>query len=111
MAVTKLADGPWVVMLLVASLCIARCAVVGDEFQRVRELLNDPELLLGLRRQLKGVDEAQFVFAYMSRLELGFRLVNVTLTTHRVLSLLASFFVFLVLTFGATAINSLSARQ
>ena len=67
------------------------CAVVGDEFQRVRSLLTHPDVLLGLKRHLGSVQEAQFMLArYVDRLDLGFTLINVTLTTHRVLSLLAS---------------------
>ena len=66
-------------------------AVPGDEFQQVRSLLNSPDVLLGLEHHLGSVEKAEFVLArYFERLDLGFTLINVTLTTQRVLSLLAS---------------------
>ena len=87
------------------------CAVVGDEFQRVRSHLNQPRVLMGLQRQLKGTDaSAQLVFDYIQRLDLGFTLVNVTLTTHRVLSFMASVLISAVFAFGPVFGSTLISR-
>ena len=69
------------------------CASVGDEFQRVRSLLNQPAVLVGLERHLmstKHMHMPQSIFNYFQQLDFGFTLINVTVTTHRVLSLLVS---------------------
>ena len=69
------------------------CAGIGDEFQRVRSLLNQPAVLVGLERHLmstKHMHMPQSIFNYFQQLDFGFTLINVTVTTHRVLSLLVS---------------------
>ena len=63
---------------------------MGDEFQQVRSLLKNPDVLLGLKRHLGSVEEAKLVMDdYIQELDLGFTLINVTLTTQRVLYMLA----------------------
>ena len=74
------------------------CASIGDEFQRVQRLLNQPAVVLGLKGHLGGMEEAtNFMGNYVQRLDLGFKLFNVTLPTQRVLSLLASIFFTLII--------------
>ena len=88
-------------------------ASVGDKFQQVRAMLNNPNVLLGLGRQLGGSAEAKFVSdrfdIYVQKLDLGFRLANVTMSAHKVLSLLASFFVTMIFIF-VNVYSAFSAR-
>ena len=81
---------------------LPRCAGIGDEFLRVRSQLSQPAMLLGLKRHLGSWEGAEiFMAEYVHRLDFGFKLLNVTLTTQKVLSLLASMVVTLIFIVGS----------
>ena len=87
----------WVHPHALLSRLLPRCAGIGDEFLRVRSQLSQPAILLGLKRHLGSWEAAEFFMAeYVHRLDFGFKLLNVTLTTQKVLSLLVSMVVTLI---------------
>ena len=84
---------------------------MGDEFQQVRSLLKNPDVLLGLKRHLGSVEEAKLVMDdYIQELDLGFTLINVTLTTQRVLYMLAYVVTTLILV-SASVVSAFSSSR
>ena len=61
-----------------------------------------------MERQLGSPESAQNTFDYIQRLDLGFKLLNVTVRTHRVLSLIASVVIGVLFAFGSSFIDASS---
>lgn len=63
------------------------------------------QVLLGLQRQLGSVEAAEMMMRYLQSIKMGFRIIDVTVTTHRVLSLIASLLIGATFAFGSTVIG------
>ena len=68
------------------------------------------KVLLGLRKQTGSAEDARLLMDYLQGMEMGFSLLNITITTHRVLSLVASLLIGATLAFGPTVIQELTAE-
>lgn len=66
------------------------------------------QVLLGLRKQTGSAEDAHLLMEYLMSMQMGFSLLNITVTTHRVLSLIGSLLIGATLAFGPTLIGAIA---
>ena len=65
------------------------------------------QVLLALRQQFGNPEDARVVIDYIKDCDMGFELAGVTVTNHRVLSLIASLVIGFIFAFGSTVAETL----
>ena len=72
-------------------------------------MCDSAQVLLGLHEQFGSEVLAEAVMQHFQQLDMGFELVNITVRSHRILSLIASLLIGVVFAFGSPLMQSLMA--